>query len=324
MKKIMGTCLALLVGIAMSTYATGATETTADTYPNGPVAVIVPYSAGGGTDLVARALVDSVKTEFPKGIAVENRTGGGGAVGMSYGAHAKADGSVVTMVTVELVTLPHTGTGAGLYYDQFKPIMMVNSAYSAVTVKADAPWNTLNDFINYAKTNTVKVGNSGIGAIWHLAAAGLAKATGANFNHIPFDGAAPAITSLLGGHIDAITVSYAEVASQVKAGTLKVLAVLAPERIAATPDIPTAKELGYDVSIGTWRGLAVPKDTPDAIVNKLYTIFDGGTKSEAFVNFMNGSNNIIDVLDGSSFEKKIIQDNDLFKGLITDLGLKQQ
>ncbi len=323
MKKAL-VLLMLLSLVLGSAFAQGGAEVNADNYPSGPVSVIVPYSAGGGTDLVARALVDAAKDSFPKNISVENRTGGGGAVGMSYGAHAKADGSVISMITVELVTLPHTGTGAGLYYDQFKPIMMVNSAYSAVTVKADSPYNTLNEFLDAAKTQTMRVGNSGVGAIWHLAAAGLAKAAGVTFNHIPFDGAAPAITSLLGGHIDAVTVSYAEVASQVKAGNLKVLAVLAPERISATPDIPTAKELGYDVAIGTWRGLGVPKDTPQPIADKIYSIFSQAAKSDSFIKFMNSSNNIIDVMDSASYGKKLATDNEMFKSLIAELGLKQQ
>ena len=323
MKKTL-VLLMMLSLVLGSVFAQGGAEASAENYPSGPVSVIVPYSAGGGTDLVARALVDAAKDNFPKNIAVENRTGGGGAVGMSYGANAKADGSVITMVTVELVTLPHTGTGAGLYYDQFKPIMMVNSAYSAVTVKADSPYNTLNEFLDAAKTKTMRVGNSGVGAIWHLAAAGLAKTAGVSFNHIPFDGAAPAITSLLGGHIDAVTVSYAEVVSQVKAGNLKVLAVLAPERIPATPDLPTAKELGYDVAIGTWRGLGVPKDTPQPIADKIYDIFSKAAASEGFVKFMNSSNNVVDIMDSASYGEKLVTDNDMFKMLIEELGLKQQ
>ncbi|NLE15521.1 MAG: tripartite tricarboxylate transporter substrate binding protein [Spirochaetales bacterium] len=323
MKKLL-VLLVLLSLVLGSAFAQGTAETATVSYPTGPVSVIVPYSAGGGTDLVARALVDAAKGSFPKNISVENRTGGGGAVGMSYGANAKPDGSVITMITVELVTLPHTGTGAGLYYDQFKPIMMVNSAYSAVTVQANSPYNTLKEFLDAAKTKTMRVGNSGVGAIWHLAAAGLGKAANVTFNHIPFDGAAPAITSLLGGHIDAITVSYSEVASQVAAGNMKVLAVLAPERIAATPNIPTAKELGYDVAIGTWRGLGVPKDTPQPIVDKITSIFTEAAKAESFVKFMNGSNNIIDILDSAAYGKKLAADNELFKALITELGLKQQ
>ncbi|HZJ88018.1 MAG TPA: tripartite tricarboxylate transporter substrate binding protein [Sphaerochaeta sp.] len=322
MKKFLVTLL-LLSLIVGSVFAQGAGEA-ADTYPDKPVAVIVPYAAGGGTDLIARALVDIAKADFPRNISVENRTGGGGAVGMSYGANARPDGSVVTMVTVELVTLPHTGTGAGLYYDQFEPIMMLNSAYSAITVRSDSPYNTLGELMDAAKTKNLRVGNSGIGAIWHLAAAGLAQAGNVNFNHIPFDGAAPAITSLLGGHIDMISVSYAEVDTYVRSGDFKVLAVLAPERIASTPNIPTAKELGYDVAVGTWRGFGVPKGTPTAIVDKLYQIFSKAAASDAFVNYMNSTNNEIDILDGPAYGKKLAVDNDLFKTLIEDLGLRQQ
>ena len=322
MKKLV-VFLAIFTLITGSVFAQGGTES-AETYPSGPVSVIVPYSAGGGTDLVTRAIVDAAKDSFPKNITVENRTGGGGAVGMSYGANAKADGSVITMITVELVTLPHTGTGAGINQDQYTPIMMVNSAYSAITVKADAPWNTLNEFLDAAKTKTMKVGNSGVGAIWHLAAAGLAKTAGVTFNHIPFEGAAPATTSLLGGHIDAITVSYAEVVAQIAAGNLKVLAVLAPNRIASTPDIPTAKELGYDVVVGTWRGLGVPKATPQPIVDKISTIFNKAAAAPSFVKFMNANNNIIDILDSASFKARLVADNEMFKALISELGLKQQ
>ena len=196
--------LSLVVG---SVFAQGGAEASAETYPAGPVAVIVPYSAGGGTDLIARALVDAAKGSFPKNITVENRTGGGGAVGMSFGANAKADGSVITMITVELVSLP-TPEPVEESTDQFKPIMMVNSAYAAVTVQANSPYNTLGEFLNAAKTKSMR-SVTPVSALFGFAAAGLGKAANVSFNHIPFEGAAPAITSLLGGHIDAITVSYA-------------------------------------------------------------------------------------------------------------------
>ena len=290
-------------------------------YPKSPVTVIVPYGAGGGTDLVARALVDNVKDQFPKGIAVENRTGGGGAVGMSYGQNAKPDGNIITMITVELVTLPHTGTGGDIYYDKFTPLLMVNSAYSAITVKADSPYNSLEDLIADAKTKQLQIGNSGVGAIWHLAAAGLGKAADVEFVHVPFEGAAPAITSLLGGDIDAVSVSYAEVSAQVAAGELKVLAVLAPDRISEIPDIPTAKELGYDVAVGTWRGLGVPKDTPAEVVSWLEEIFTAGVNKDSFKTFMKDSNNIIELLNSADFGKKLAADNGFYKDLIASLGL---
>ncbi len=320
MKKIASLMTVVLVMCAM---ALAASSARAVDYPASPVSVIVPYGAGGGTDLVSRALVDAMKDKFPKGIAVENRTGGGGSVGMSYGMNSKPDGNIITTITVELVTLPHTGTGGDIYYDKFQPIIMVNSAYSAITVKKDSPFKTLGDLIAAAKKDALQVGNSGIGAIWHLAAAGLEQAAGVEFIHVPFDGAAPAITSLLGGHIDAVSVSYAEVVSQIDAGELRALAVLAPKRLAAAPDIPTAEELGYKVAVGTWRGYGVPKATPKEIVSWLEKTFTDAAKSPNFVKFMKDTKNDIDLLSSGDFAKKLAADNELFKKLISDLGLSK-
>lgn len=290
-------------------------------YPKGPVSIIVAYNAGGGTDLIGRALADCVKESFPYGIAVENRSGGGGAVGMSYGQNAAPDGSIITMTVVELVTIPHSGTGGDIYYDKFEPIMLINSAYAAVTVKKDAKWNTLEEFLAESKDAALQVGNSGIGSIWHLAAAALEKSADTEFVHVPFDGAAPAITSLLGGHIDAVTVSYAEVASQVQAGELKVLALLGPNRLAGIPNVPTAKEKGYDVQVGTWRGFGLPKGTPKEICNYVENALMKGAKSEKFVKFMKDTQNEIELLDSKAFGEKMARDNEMFKKLMTELGL---
>ena len=286
------------------------------------VTCVVPYDAGGGTDAVMRGLADAAKGSF-KNITVENRSGAGGATGMLYGANATPDGSIITMITVELATLEAMGNNAGLTYSMFKPIMMVNSAASAITVKADDERiNTLEDFIEYSKTNEVQVGNSGIGAIWHLAAAGLAKEAGTEFTHVGYDGANGAITDLLGGHIDAVAVSYAEVNSFVQSGDLKVLGVMANERLEAIPDVPTCKECGYDAVLGTWRGLGVPADTPDEIVDELYRIFSEAADSDAFKEFMANTNNVIDIMDGESFNAMIADQLALYTGLVDELGLK--
>ena len=166
------------------------------------------------------------------------------------------------------------------------------------------------------------MGNSGIGAIWHLAAAGLAKTAGTEFNHVGYDGANGAITDLLGGHIDAVAVSYAEVNSFVQSGDLKVLAVMANDRLEAIPDVPTCKECGYDCVLGTWRGLGVPASTPDEVVDELYRIFSEAADSDAFKEFMANTNNVIDIMDGESFNTMIGEQLELYTGLVEDLGLK--
>ena len=335
-KKLLSTVLAVAMVGAMLT-GCGSAGGSGSTAPSGDsgsasaggadlsgesITCIVPYDAGGGTDTVMRALADSAKGSF-KNVTVENRSGAGGATGMLAGATAKADGTTVTMITVELATLEAMGTNAGLTYSMFKPIMMVNSACSAITVKADDDrFGSLEDLIEYSKSNELQMGNSGNGAIWHLAAAGLAKTAGTEFKHVAYDGAAGAITDLLGGHIDAVAVSYAEVASYVESGDLKVLAVMSENRLESIPDVPTCKESGYDAVLGTWRGLGVPKDTPDEVVDALYAAFSSAAESDAFVEFMDNSNNVIEILDGAAFEERIKKDLEIYTGLVNDLGLK--
>ena len=305
---------------ASSTDKNTSGEVDTSVLPNKPITVIVPYSAGGGTDVTIRALMDAAKDSFSKSIIVDNRTGGGGAVGLTYGANAKSDGTVITALTVELTTLRHMGT-TDVSYEDFKPLLMYNSAPSCITVKADSKYNTLDDLIEDSKTNDVQIGNSGVGAIWHLAAAGLAQAADTNFTHVPFDGASPAMTSLLGDHIQAVSVSYPEVASQVEAGNLKVLAVLADERIDDLPDVPTAKELGYDVTIETWRGLGVPKDTPDDVVAALSEVFTQACNSDSFQTFMKNNQQPLTLLNAEEFEERLKSDDAQFKTLIEGLGL---
>jgi len=193
-------------------------------FPTKPITMIVSYAPGGGTDLTARALASAVEKHLGQPIGVVNKTGGGGAIGMTEGANAKPDGSTVTFVTVELTTLHHLGL-TPVNYKQFKPITQVNFDPGAITVRKDAPWNTLQEFLDYAKANPkkVRVGDSGNGAIWNLAANAVEKATGVEFTHVGFDGATPAVTALVGGHIDAVSVSPAEVLIQIKAGNLKML-----------------------------------------------------------------------------------------------------
>ncbi|MCI9268910.1 MAG: tripartite tricarboxylate transporter substrate binding protein, partial [Lawsonibacter sp.] len=169
MKKITALALALAMALSLTACGGGSSSTPSTSNPtpsssgggstggadlsNLSVTCVVPYDAGGGTDAVMRGLADAAKGSF-KNISVENRSGAGGATGMLYGAQAANDGSIVTMITVELATLEAMGNNAGLTYTMFKPILMVNSAASAITVKADDDrFNSLEDFIEYSKSN---------------------------------------------------------------------------------------------------------------------------------------------------------------------------
>lgn len=301
------------------------TEKSAETdnkvdFPTKAMNIIVPFSAGGGTDITARAIADSAKNHFPQPLVVVNQTGAGGAVGMGAGANAAPDGYNITCITVELVTLPPQKL-ATFTSDNFKPILQFNAEPSALTVKADAPWNTVEEFIKYALEHPgeLQLGNSGVGAIWHLAAKQLEKETGTEFTHIPYEGAQPAVTALLGGHIDAVTVSPAEVATHVASGDLKILGIMSQERSASFPDVPTFVESGYDVAIGTWRGLGVPKDTPQEVVDILEEGFLKAAEEEAFKEIMANQNATIEVLNSEEFKSKLDAEKVQFEELISTL-----
>ena len=290
-------------------------------FPTKNVEIIVPYAAGGGTDVLARSFADIAEDELGQSISVVNREGGGGAVGMQTGAAATPDGHTVTMVTVELLTLPHADL-AQFTYEDFTPVALLNEDPAAVTVRADAPWDTIEEFIAHAQENPgLQIGNSGTGAIWHLAAAGFEQAIDASFNHIPFDGAAPAVTALLGGHIDAVSVSPAEVQAQVEAGELKVLAVMAEEEIDSLPGVPTLLDAGYDVAIGTWRGLAVPSETPEEEVAVLEQAFAEAAQDQAFIDVLNEMNLGYRYEDGSGFRSLMSSQDQLFGELIPTLDI---
>ncbi|AWE07745.1 ABC transporter substrate-binding protein [Lysinibacillus sp. 2017] len=279
-KKLLGV-VALSSTFMLAACGSDGGSSSSEDFPNKNIQILVPYAAGGGTDTLARQFAELAKNSVGSSVSVQNVEGGGGAVGMQKGTNAKKDGYTVTMTTVELLTLPNSNL-AQFTYEDFTPVALLNSDPGAITVKADAPWNTIEEFLAEADKTNLKIGNSGTGAIWHLAAAALGKEVGKSFNYIPFEGAAPAVTAVLGGHIDAVSVSPAEVINQVNAGELKVLAVMADERVDSLPDVPTFKEKGIDLSIGTWRGLAVPKDTPEDIVKTLEEKFGEVAKSDDF------------------------------------------
>lgn len=259
-------------------------NTTID-FPNKTMTIICPYGAGGGTDLALRILAECGQDVFGQVINVDNKTGGSGTVGLTETLNAASDGYTLGLTSVDLITLPLLGLApAEVTRDAFDPICVVNGEPAAIVVKADAKWNTLEEFIEDAKANpgTIQIANAGMGNIWHLAAIGLEMETGASFVHIPYnEGTAQAITGVLGGHVDAIACSAAEADANIKSGDLKVLAVANDERLAAYPDVPTFKECGVDLTIVALRGLCVNADTPDDIKQALKDGFEEVINSEA-------------------------------------------
>jgi tripartite-type tricarboxylate transporter receptor subunit TctC len=296
-------------------------------YPKKPLTLIVPFPAGGGGDTVGRALAKSVEKHLGQSIVVVNKTGGGGSVGMTEGANAKGDGYTLTLTTLELTVMSHLGF-APLTFESFKPVALISYDGAAITVHANSQWKTAQDFLDYAKNHPgqLKLGNSGTGASWHLAAAAVEKAAGVKFTHIPFEGSAPAVTALLGGHVDAVFVSAPEVRAHVEAGKLRTLAILDDKPSTALPNVKTIKEeTGLQFNyIGTWRGINVPKDTPDEIVSVLEDAFMKAAEDQEFKDLMNKNGIGILVKDSKSFGQFLKEKHELFGRLIPEIGLSKK
>ncbi len=281
-------------------------------YPSRNITIICPWSPGGGTDRTARFIASEMQKRLGVPVTVVNKTGGNGAIGHSAAAYAKPDGYTIGIVTMELSTIPWLGLSKVSYKD-FAPIMQFNQDYAAVIVGANAPWKNIEELIDAIKKDPEKFtfSGSGAGSIWDLARVGMLDKAGIDpkkVKWIPSKGAAPAITELLGGHVSVITCSYPEAAPQIKAGKLKALALMAPERDPRFADVPTLKENGIDWSAGTWRGFAAPKKTPKDRLDVLYKTIKDVTDSKEFKDFMEKNGFGIKIRGPQEFEKFLEED----------------
>ncbi|KYZ76663.1 hypothetical protein AXX12_09595 [Anaerosporomusa subterranea] len=257
-----------------------------DKYPKKEIQLVVPFGAGGASDATSRIVAKGMEEKLKVPIVINNKTGGTGVVGMSFVQTSAKDGYTFGYIPVELTMLKSLGL-TDLEPSKFDMIGRAMVLPAAITVHADAPYNTIEEFLDYAKKNPgkVKIGNSGAGSIWHIASTALANKANVKFSDIPFDGAAPAVTALMGAHIDAVAVSVPEVMAGIDAKKLKLLAVMGPERDKKFPNVPTLKEKGYDVEIVGWGGFVVPKGTPDDVKKVLADALKDSVASESFKKF---------------------------------------
>lgn len=312
----------LILGLVMSTLV-GCSGAGSGEFPgNKQLNVIVPYSAGGASDTTARIYALELEKALDATVLVTNKTGAAGAVGLEHVRSSKPDGYTIAYMPVECTMLSSLGY-TDLSSNDFKFLGRAMTIPATITVRADSPWDTMEEFIDYAVTNPgeIQIGNSGTGSIWHIAAASLEQETGAKFTHVPFDGAAPAVAALLGDNIQAVTVSPSEVQTNIASGDLKVLCVLGEERSSVVPDVPTATELGIDVVSQGWGGFAVPKDTPAEIIAILEEGSKTAIESEALKTLLSERGFEYSYLSGAEMDAKAAEELTYFNELIPSLGI---
>jgi tripartite-type tricarboxylate transporter receptor subunit TctC len=245
-------------------------------YPSRPITIVAPFPPGGVADLTARPVAAAMEKVLKNPVAVVNKTGAAGAVGMQFVATSKPDGYTLLLALSSISIIPEAdklfGRPPAFTVDQFAPIALISADPTILVVPADKPWKTAADFIEDAKKRPgqISYSSSGVYGTLHMAMELLSHAAGIKLRHVPYAGAGPALTAILGGHVDALASGPAVVLPHIKAGKLRALAGWGDKRVAALPEVPTFKELGYpEAEFYIWAGLFAPRGTPEPVLAKL-------------------------------------------------------
>ncbi|MDY0271189.1 MAG: tripartite tricarboxylate transporter substrate-binding protein [Advenella sp.] len=278
-----------LTGLTIALFAMGTGAAHAE-YPEHPISLVVPFSPGGPTDIVARSLGAELTKILKQTIVIENKPGAGGTVAANYIANAKPDGYTFFLYHNGMATAP--ALYKNLKYDplnSFEYVGEVVDAPMTLLARADFPPNNLQEFIEYAKQNgeDINLANAGPGAVSQLCGSLLQQAIGTKFTTIPFQGANPAMTALLGKQVDILCDQTTQTLPHIDAKTIKFYGVTTKDRISKLPDAPTLDEQGlkgFDFKV--WHGIYAPKGTPEPVITKFNAALKEALKSEPFKNKM--------------------------------------
>lgn len=249
----------------------------------GDLAVYIPATPGGGFDIAVRALQPSLEETLGAGVVPTNMEGAGGAIAAQDMLGKPADGRSMMIVSRSISALPYTGSPEIDPVEDFVALGVTHQDVSALSVPADAPYQTVDEFIQYAKDNPgeITIGHSGVGGVWHAAALILARETGVEFSFVPYDGGSAVGAALLAGEIDAMTIGAPESRPFVEGGDATMLAVMGEERSSLYPDVPTLIEEGIDVTYSVWRGYVTSAETPEEIRMALSERLEAAANSDA-------------------------------------------
>lgn len=310
--------------LALASFVVLGVPAFAQSFPAGkPIEMTVMFGAGSAADVTARQLAEGMAKVLATPVPVVNRTGAGGAVGYLHLSQQKADGYSIVWSSNSISTNFHSGA-LPFDYKNLEHVARVTIENPAIAVKASAPWKTLKELVDYAKANPdkVRVGNSGTGSHTHIAAVALFNSVGAKITSVPFS-AGQATVNLLGDRIEAAVQFPQAFVSHVKNGDLRVLGMLGTIPDPSFPDAKTAKSMGYKVGLDLWRGIAVPKGTPKAVIAKLQDAIKKTVESKEFIEAGKKIGFTPAYQPSDTFTKMIAADDANLAVVMKDLGLKK-
>ncbi len=298
----------------------------AQPYPNRPVTMIVPFPPGGIADITGRPLAVAMSKTLGQNIVVENKAGAGGAVGHAYVAKAKPDGYTIMTALSSIVVIPEAdkvnGRPSTYQMSDFAPIALVSADPTILLVPADAPWKTLKDLIDDARSRPGKISyaSSGVYGTIHTCFEMLAQAANVKFLHVPYKGGGPAMTALLAGETNLGAQSPGVSNPHIRSGKIRVLGSWAASRTAALPDIPTMKEQGFDVEFYIWAGVFAPAGLPPDVAARIRSAVRQAAQDPDFKSAMAGINTPINYLEGAEFDAFLDRDTKRLAAVVQKMG----
>lgn len=308
-------CAAALLALSGGAAAQGA-------WPDKPIHFITPYPPGGLSDQITRFMADRIGKSLGKPVVVDNKPGAGATLGTEYAAKSAPDGYNFFVAPTATVAISPWLRKVNFSLDDFEPVAKLTSSYGLVTTRKDAPFNNYKEFAAAAKAAPGKFtfASNGVGSIVHLTGVLLQKQAGIEVVHVPYKGSVESMTDLMGGRID---VMYDPVTlPRVKSGELKGLATTNPERNPEIPNVPTLKELGFDIDARSWFGMFAPRGTPAAIITRM------AAESQKAMNAPDTRQALLisamypDYEPPAAFAKRVRADSQFFKEIIQKEGIK--
>ncbi|MCX7273603.1 MAG: tripartite tricarboxylate transporter substrate binding protein [Burkholderiales bacterium] len=297
-----------------------------DVYPTRPVTLIVPFPPGGVADTVGRPVAEAMSRLLGQPVLVENKAGAGGGVGMAQVARARPDGYTLLMALSSVTIIPEADKvleRVPMYQlQQLVPIARFTADPTVLVVRADSPWKTLAEFLADARVRpgAITFGSSGTYGTMHVPIEMLKQASATFMLHVPYTGAGPAVVGLLGGQVEALATGPSTIVQLVRAGRLRALAHWGEGRLAALPEVPSLKELGYSVGFTQWAGLFAPAGTPEPVVARLREVARRAAEDERVVRTIATAGTPMQYLDAPEFARFVQADAAVMAAVVRRIG----
>jgi putative tricarboxylic transport membrane protein len=293
-------------------------------YPNRPVTMLTGYPAGGLVDVVARVMAEAMKSRFPHGLVVQIRSGAAGSVAVTELVKSVPDGHTIILTPHSaLVIAAQLNELAYKTPDDYEPFINVVSYYPMIAVRTESPYATARDLLADAKQNPgrVRVGSPGEGTSSHLNLEELMHQAGVRMIHVPYQGWGHSSPALLGGHIDALVAQPGELKGQVDGKRMRVLLAFQPRRHPVFPDVPTAKELGWEVANGVWYLLMAPRGTPGPVIGYLHDAAKAAIEDPKFAELMAQRGIDVDYRPGNVLRPDLWREYKLHTDILRRIGM---